>query len=90
MKDKLLDMIDSLPGGIEWNLHEIHLTGDLKDDNGKLLTETLELWWWDLVECIQELMGNPMFWDVMRYAPEKVFTDAGGKNEFVSEMWTAE
>lgn len=45
MKDKLLDMIDSLPGGIEWNLHEIHLTGDLKDDNGKLLTETLELWW---------------------------------------------
>lgn len=83
-------MIDSLPGGVKWNLHEIHLTGDIKDEDGEPLTETLELWWRDPVECVRELMGNPMFRDVMRYAPEKVFTDAGGKNELVSEMWTAE
>ena len=54
------------------------------------LMETLELWWRDPVECVQELMGNQMFQNVMRYAPEKVFTDAGGKNELVSKMQTAE
>ena len=35
MKYKLLDMIDSLPGGVKWNLHEIHLTGDIKDKDGE-------------------------------------------------------
>ncbi|GLB45390.1 putative zn-finger domain-containing protein [Lyophyllum shimeji] len=54
-KDKLLSTIDSLPDGVEWNLHQVCLTGDLLDDDGNPLTENLELWWRDPVECIQRL-----------------------------------
>jgi len=42
------------------------------------------------VECIRELVGNPMFQDAMKYAPEKLFEDKEGNNDVVNEMWTAE
>ncbi|KAF8172517.1 hypothetical protein K438DRAFT_1981370 [Mycena galopus ATCC 62051] len=52
-------------------------------------TETVELWFRDPVECVAELIGNPMFKDAMRYAPQKLFTDQAGTEEVVNEMWTA-
>ncbi len=66
------------------------LTGDQKDVDGKPLTEELELWWRDPVEVIKDLMGNPAFREVMKYAPEKHFEDATGQSEVINEMWTAE
>ncbi|RDB24482.1 hypothetical protein Hypma_008517 [Hypsizygus marmoreus] len=88
-KDKFLGAIDSLPGGVGWNLHNIHLKGDIVNEDGDFLTEDLELWWRDPVECIRELMGNPIFRDVMRFTPEQLFEDSGGKEKIVDEMWTA-
>lgn len=66
------------------------LTGDLKDGEGRAMEETLELWYRDPVECIQELIGNPMFRDVIRYAPERVFQDRHGKVRQIDETWTAD
>ncbi|KAF7372663.1 hypothetical protein MVEN_00129500 [Mycena venus] len=73
-KAQLLEAVDDLPGG---------------DDSGNTVVETLELWYRDPVDCIRELMGNPVFRDVMRYAPERVFEDEDPKSEVINEMWTA-
>ncbi|KAJ7193265.1 hypothetical protein GGX14DRAFT_593074 [Mycena pura] len=88
-KDHLLEAVDDLPGGVGWKLENILLKGDLKDDDGKEIEETLELWYRDPVDCIRELMGNPVFRDVMRYEPQQLFEDSEGKSQVINEMWTA-
>ncbi|KAK0421534.1 hypothetical protein EV421DRAFT_2069709 [Armillaria borealis] len=87
-KKEYLDIIDQLPRGTDWKLEEITLTGDRLDIDGKPQTETLELWYRDPVDCIRELLGNPMFRDVMKYAPEKLSVDSQGSVPIVNEMWT--
>lgn len=102
-KTDFFDKIDSLPGGvndklsgsIKWHCKTITTTGDIpdleKDPTSKTMkTETVELWFRDPVEYVAELIGNPMFKDAMRYAPEKLFTDEAGTDEVVNEMWTAQ
>lgn len=86
----LMDTVDELPQGVDWTYRPINLNGDVLDDSGKPMTEQLELWYHDPVKVVRELMGNPMFRDVMRYAPERVFSDAAGNEEVINEMWTAE
>ncbi|EMD34479.1 hypothetical protein CERSUDRAFT_55540, partial [Gelatoporia subvermispora B] len=66
------------------------IKGDLKDGNGDALTEDLELWYRDPVECIRELLNNPLFENVVAYAPCKQFVDATGKERVIDEMWTAD
>lgn len=88
-KKNLYDSIDNLPGGIEWKRKEITLQGDRKTTEGEPMTEALELWYRDPIECVQELLANPMFRDVMSYAPKRVWQDEAGTEEVVDEMWTA-
>ncbi|KAJ7799918.1 hypothetical protein B0H14DRAFT_2901682, partial [Mycena olivaceomarginata] len=40
----------------------------------------VELWWRDPVDCVRELMGNPMFRDAMRFVPEGLYADEEEKN----------
>ncbi|KAK7049033.1 hypothetical protein R3P38DRAFT_3307632 [Favolaschia claudopus] len=88
-KRSFLDSIDQLPIGAGCKIEHVTLTGDLKDENGKPLTETTELCFRDPVECVRELIGNPAFKDVMDYAPTRLFVDAEGKEEFLKEMSSA-
>ncbi|KAK7059284.1 hypothetical protein R3P38DRAFT_3303354 [Favolaschia claudopus] len=88
-KRSFLDSIDQLPIGAGWKVEHVTLTGDIKDENGKSMTETNELWFRDPVECVRELIGNPAFKDVMDYAPTRLFVDAEGKEEFLKEMSSA-
>ncbi|KAJ6490457.1 hypothetical protein DFH09DRAFT_1252659 [Mycena vulgaris] len=88
-KDQVLQAIDNLPGGVGWKLEKVVLKGDLQNDDGKQIVETLEMWYRDPVDCIRELMGNSVFRDVMQYAPQQVFEDREGKSEVINEMWTA-
>ena len=67
------------PYSVGWNLHNIELHGDLTDEDGKPLTKELELWWWDPVECICELIANLVFKEIMCYAPEHHYQDKEGK-----------
>lgn len=88
-KDSLLEHIDELPKGLDWKCEEVGVTGDLLDDDGQTRSENLELWFRDPVDCVRELMGNPAFRDVMRYAPERLFTGDSGDDTVTNEMWTA-
>ncbi|KAK0476283.1 hypothetical protein EDD18DRAFT_1385437 [Armillaria luteobubalina] len=75
-KRKLFQRIDTLPTGPEWECEVFVLTGDEKDEDGKLRTE--------------ELMGNSRFAQHMKYAPERVYTDESGQSQAYSEMSTAD
>ena len=42
------------------------------------------------MECLKELMGNPMFKNSLEYAPQKHFMDEEGTNRVYDEMWTGD
>ncbi|KAJ7716992.1 hypothetical protein B0H16DRAFT_1898115 [Mycena metata] len=94
-KNQFFDKIDDLPGGVKWQCKEMDVKGDLpdhdKDPTGATMRgETVELWWRDPVECVRELIGNPMFRDVMRFAPEELYEDEEGNIRVYNEMWTGD
>jgi Plavaka transposase len=55
-----------------------------------LMSDELELWRRDPVECIKDLLQNPAFRDVMAYAPERVYRDKEGKRQVYDKMWTSD
>lgn len=67
--------IDKLPTGAEWICDIINVVGDQRGPNGEVLTEELELWRRDPVECCRDLIGNPAFKEYMAYGPMKVTRD---------------
>ncbi|KAI0755864.1 hypothetical protein BC629DRAFT_1584640 [Irpex lacteus] len=87
-KDELYRRVDELPSGVGWHCREVVQEGDLKDVNGRPLTEKLELWYRDPVDCVKELMGNPVFKDHLAYAPTRVYQDRRGQVRQIDEMWT--
>ncbi|KAJ7654795.1 hypothetical protein B0H17DRAFT_1214266 [Mycena rosella] len=94
-KKSFFEKVDDLPGGAKWQCRKMDVEGDLPDLEkdplgGTMREERLELWWQDPVECVWELIGNPAFRDVMRFAPERLYADTFGDVQVVNEMWTAE
>lgn len=93
-KNQFFDKVDALPGGVKWHCKSLDTKGDLPDletdpTGATMRREQNELWWRDPVECVAELMGNPVFRNAMRYAPEKLYADRDETDEVVNEMWTA-
>ena len=64
--------LDELPTGTPWICDVITVNGTLTGPNGQLLTEELELWRRDPVDCVRELMGNPAFKPYMSLKPVRV------------------
>jgi hypothetical protein len=62
--------VDSLPQGPKWDYRTVTMTGDRVDENGNPLTEDVELWFRNPMECIAQLIGNPSFDGAMSYVPE--------------------
>ena len=60
------------------------------DKNGNNLTEDIELWHRDPVECIKQLMENPAFKNKQSYEPWRVYRRNDYSNREYSEMWTAD
>ncbi|KAJ6533437.1 Zn-finger domain-containing protein [Mycena vulgaris] len=87
-----LKKVDQLPTGPDWKCRIVTAAGNRVDENDELMSEELELWMRDPVECIRELMGNPVFREHMAYAPERVYSTEEGDEEsrIFDEMWTAE
>ncbi|KAI0674506.1 hypothetical protein C8Q78DRAFT_1067505 [Trametes maxima] len=79
--------VDKLPAGPEWICDLVNMAGDVIGPNGEPLSEELELWRSDPVECIRELIGNPAFKEHMSYAPVKVTRDG---IHYYGEMNTAD
>ncbi|KAI0071637.1 hypothetical protein K474DRAFT_1712310 [Panus rudis PR-1116 ss-1] len=82
--------VDALPVTQNWLYTDVKVVGDLKGEDGKPMTERLELWRRDPLECVRELIGNPEFRESMKYTPEKVFADMGQNVRIYDEMWTGE
>jgi Plavaka transposase len=85
-----LKKIDRLPTGPDWKCDIVTITGNIVDENGVYLEESVEVWRRDPVECVKELMGNPAFKDYMAYTPEHAYLDEGGKVRIYDKMWTAD
>ncbi|KAJ6537137.1 hypothetical protein B0H19DRAFT_1213719 [Mycena capillaripes] len=87
-----LQKVDQLPTGPDWACKMVKAAGNRVDENGEMMSEDLELWMRDPVECIKELMSNPAFRAHMAYAPERVYGTKEGHEEsrIFDEMWTAE
>ena len=51
------------------------------------MTEKVELWQRDPVECIRELFANPAFKDKIHYKPQKVYTNESRTERVYGEMW---
>ncbi|KAJ3551364.1 hypothetical protein NM688_g4745 [Phlebia brevispora] len=89
-KYKFNQQVDELPHTMRWIYDQVTVSGDQLDENGEQMTEILDLWRRDPVECIRELIGNPAFREVMAYAPERVFADREMATRILDEMWTAD
>ncbi|KAJ7059962.1 Zn-finger domain-containing protein [Mycena amicta] len=87
-----LKKVDELPTGPGWTCKMVHVPGDRVDDNKKAMSEDLELWIRDPVECIKELMSNPTFESSMAYAPEHVYStvEPDEDHRVLDEMWTGD
>ncbi|KAG1764087.1 hypothetical protein EV702DRAFT_1189752 [Suillus placidus] len=55
-----------LPHGAAWSCKKVKVQGNKTDEKGQMLHEDVELWVRDPVECIKELIGNPLFRDHMK------------------------
>ncbi|KAG6806291.1 hypothetical protein H0H92_011916, partial [Tricholoma furcatifolium] len=84
-----LQKVDALPTGPEWACEIVHVEGDRLGKDGEVMSEDLELWMCDPVECIRELMGNPAFSENISYAPERAYRDEACTQRIFDEMWTA-
>ncbi|THG98547.1 hypothetical protein EW145_g7410 [Phellinidium pouzarii] len=87
---KLYQIIDSLPDSTAWKCDFIKVEGDVMNLNGTPMTETYPLWRRDVIEIIQELIGNPTFRNDIAYFPERAYTDAQGTCRIYDELWTAD
>ncbi|KAI6106364.1 hypothetical protein EV401DRAFT_2124241 [Pisolithus croceorrhizus] len=83
-----LKHVDKLQTGLAWTCEIIDMCGDIISKDGRLKHEEAELWCHDPVECVQELMGNPPFQDVMSYIPEQAYADTNSETCIYDEMWT--
>jgi len=86
----LLKKIERLPRGPEWTCDVFEVKGDQLGEDGKRATQEIELWRRNPVECIRELIGNPLFREKLRYGPQLKFLDAEGKVRVYDEMWTGD
>jgi len=89
-KHTFMKAIDSLPQSAEWSLKMVEVEGDILGTDGKPLTEEVELWMRNPLDCIRELLANPNFADAISYEPQKVFDDEAGRERRFDEMWTGD
>lgn len=73
---------------MEWVYDQVTVTGDRIGEDGKVMTEVLDLWRRNPIECIRELIGNPAFRNAMGYGPERQFADEEMLERILDEMWT--
>ncbi|KAH9942531.1 uncharacterized protein BXZ73DRAFT_40914 [Epithele typhae] len=88
----LLKKVDTLPQGhASWKVEIFEVEGDLVDpETGKQLTETIELWMRDPVECVQELIGDPRFCKSIHFEPRREYADREGRCRVYRGMETAD
>ncbi|KAI9509936.1 hypothetical protein F5148DRAFT_1274983 [Russula earlei] len=82
--------IDTLPAGSLWHTETFSFTGDLLDENGEPTQDHFELWYQNSLQCIEELISNPMFEKYISYVLERIYEDSTGNTRVYDEMWTVD
>jgi len=85
-----LQKVDKLPHGAAWSCKKVDVQGNKTDEKGQILHEDVELWMRDPVECVKDLIGNPLFRNHMVYAPVQAYKDPAGLHQVIDDMWTAD
>ncbi|KAI0828570.1 hypothetical protein BC628DRAFT_1409157 [Trametes gibbosa] len=86
---------DQQPGGQHLVRHharveEVEVLEAVEDrlgEDGKPKTECLELWHCDVVNCVRDIIGNPLLRESIVYAPERHYADEAGRNRVYGNMW---
>jgi hypothetical protein len=69
--NKLLDKLPS--AGPRWRHIQRTITGTIKDAKGeKFLKEEIEIWVRDIIEVMQELIGNVAYGNKLVFVPQRV------------------
>ena len=84
----LLEKVDTLATGPRWTCKIVTAHGNKVGQDKTMMTEDLELWKCDPVECIKELIMNPEFQNLVSYVPQWAYADKAGLNCIFDEMWT--
>jgi len=85
-----LQKVDSLATGPQWTCEIVTAHGNKVGQDGTMMTEDLELWKRDPVDCVKELIGNPAFQNLISYVPQRAYADRAGIKRIFDEMWTAD
>ncbi|KAG8728742.1 hypothetical protein FRC10_004611, partial [Ceratobasidium sp. 414] len=80
---QMLKDIDLLPHGPDWHTQEL-VAGEGWYERSHTLYKR------SVVDVIRELIGNPAFKWVMRYAPERHWTSRTRRSRVYGEMWTGD
>ncbi|KAG8705030.1 hypothetical protein FRC09_003197 [Ceratobasidium sp. 395] len=78
---QMLTDIDNLPHGPDWNAQEL-IVGE------GWYQRVHPLYYLPIVDAIRQLIGNPAFKNVMRYAPERHWTSRWRHSRVYGETWT--
>jgi hypothetical protein len=84
--------LDKLPvAGPRWQRIQKTIVGTLKDAKGEdFLKEEIEIWVRDIIEVIQELIGNTGYGSNLVFVPHQVQLDGDPLQQRIDEMWTAD
>ncbi|KAG2111379.1 hypothetical protein BD769DRAFT_1674372 [Suillus cothurnatus] len=82
--------IDELLHGPAWSCKKVSTKGNKTDENGQSLHKDVELWMCDPVECIKDLIRNPLFKEHMVYTPSQAYQDEAGSQQLIDDMWMAD
>ncbi|KAG2073150.1 hypothetical protein BDR04DRAFT_1011225, partial [Suillus decipiens] len=85
-----LQKVDELPHGAAWSCKKVRVQGNQTDETGQPMHEDVKLWMCNPVECIKDLIRNPLFKDHMVYAPARAYTDPTGLHRVIDDMWTTD
>ncbi|KZT36497.1 hypothetical protein SISSUDRAFT_989170, partial [Sistotremastrum suecicum HHB10207 ss-3] len=84
----LLKTVDALPSGPEWQTFDVQVKGDKLGEKSTPLVESYELYYRNILECVQDILGDPTLKEHMQFSPTKIWSDTTKTNRFYSEMWT--
>jgi len=85
-KRALIKKVDELQTGPKWEHEVVSVVGEGVNEDGEMVTENVDLWRRDPIECVRELLSNPAFEHRCHHKPRKAFTDESKTDRVYGEM----
>ncbi|KAG8721715.1 hypothetical protein FRC08_010851 [Ceratobasidium sp. 394] len=83
---RLYTDIDKLKHGPVWHLYEIHVKNQLDATKPRIQYLVTR----DIVDVVRDMMGNPVFRDLLTYAPVTYWTSEEKTERVIGNMWSAD